>query len=459
MNRRPVATPLDPAYPHPIRAWCAVGLLFIAAIIAYTDRQILSLLVDPVRHDLNISDTQIGMLMGTAFAIIYSIAGVPFGYLADRTVRRNLIAGGMLLWSVATIACGLSHDFAALFASRVAVGLGEAVLTPAAVSLISDCFAPERRATGLAVYFSGISIGVGAANLIGGGLLHAIDLGRLAATPLAGRAPWRLVFMLVGAPGLIWSMLIMTIREPVRRHVEPALAIGPKAAHGAARTASAQPGSALKLAPVFVAVAFASFVDNSLAAWSPSLLIREFHRQPSEVGLTLGALFTLGGAVGILAGGALGDRAARAGGWAGKVRLCLFAAAVDIPMLAGLTSSDAHLVLASITINFLTSGVITAVGLSAILDLTLSRRRGLATSISFFFNVAFGLGFGPTAVAMAGAGVFGAGAGLGPPLCLVAETGYLVISCAASLALLLRRRTRPPKAAAAADPASGQFRG
>jgi MFS family permease len=449
MTGRPADKVPDAPYPGPVRAWCAVGLLFMAAIIAYTDRQVLSLLVDSVRYDLDISDTQISLLMGTAFAIIYSIAGVPFGYLADRTVRRNLIAGGILLWSVATIACGLSRDFTALFASRVAVGLGEAVLTPAAVSLISDCFAPDRRATGLAVYFAGISIGIGGANLIGGGLLHAIDLGMLASTPLAGQAPWRMVFMLVGAPGLIWSMLIMTIREPARRRGEAGPPLEPAPAREAARPGAAQTGTALQLAPVFVAVAFASFVDNGLAAWSPSLLIREFHRQPSDVGLTLGALFTLGGAVGVLAGGALGDRATKMGGWAGKVRLCLFAAGLDIPVLAGLTSADARIVLAAITIDFLTSGIITAAGLSAILDLTSSRRRGLATSISFFFNVAFGLGFGPTAVALASAGVFGATAGLGPPLCLVAEAGYLIIVGAIVVALVLRRRTDPSAAAAA----------
>jgi MFS family permease len=434
----------DAPYPSPRRAWYAVALLFCAAIIAYTDRQVLSLLVDSVRHDLKISDTQVSLLMGTAFAIIYSIAGVPFGYLADRARRKVLIAAGIGLWSVATISCGLARDFGALFAARVVVGLGEAVLTPAAVSLISDCFTPSRRATGLAVYFSGISIGIGGANLIGGALLRLIDLGVMAGTPLASLAPWRLVFMLVGAPGLVWSLLVLTIREPARRRAE-----APSPSDRALAEAPA-PRRVWQLAPIFVAVAFASFVDNALAAWSPSLLIREFHRAPAEVGLTLGALFTLAGAVGILSGGTLGDRAARTGGWAAKVRLCLFAAAIDIPVLGLLTLGDANLALAAITINFLTSGIITAIGLSAILDLTPSRRRGVATSISFFFNVAFGLGFGPTAVALAGDHIFGAARGLGPPLCLVAETGYLIILGSVWLALRRRRLTHPGALAAAA---------
>jgi MFS family permease len=199
-------------------------------------------------------------------------------------------------------------------------------------------------------------------------------------------------------------------------------------------------GLILQLAPIFVAVAFASFVDNAVAAWSPSLLIREFHRAPAEVGLTLGALFTVGGALGILAGGALGDRAARAGGWGAKIRLVLIAALINIPALGLLVLHNADAVFAGVLIDFLMSGVVTAVGLSAILDLTPNRRRGVATSVSFFFNVAFGLGFGPTAVALAGSRIFGAARGLAPPLCLVTEVAYGVIAVAILLALRARRR-------------------
>jgi MFS family permease len=151
----------------------------------------LSLLVDPIRGDLGISDTQISLLLGTAFAVIYGIAGIPLGYLADRTSRRNLIFAGVSVWSMGTIACGFSHNFAEMFASRIVVGLGEAALSPAAISLISDYFPPSRRGTAVGFFLSGIAMGNGAAILIGGGVLHAIELGALAATPLATLAPWR----------------------------------------------------------------------------------------------------------------------------------------------------------------------------------------------------------------------------------------------------------------------------
>src|SRR3979409_1563097 len=135
------------AYPMLPYAWTVVAILIATAVLSYTDRQVLSLLVDPIRGDLSISDTQISLLLGTAFAVVYGIAGVPLGYLADRTSRRNLIFGGLLVWSVGTIACGLSQSVGQLFASRLVVGLGEAVLSPAAISLISDYFPPSRRGT------------------------------------------------------------------------------------------------------------------------------------------------------------------------------------------------------------------------------------------------------------------------------------------------------------------------
>src|ERR1700733_14392532 len=208
------------AYPARSYAWTVVAILIVTAVLSYTDRQVLSLLVDPIRGGLGISDTQISLLLGTAFAVIYGTAGIPLGYLADRTSRRNLILAGISVWSIGTIACGLSHSFAEIFAGRIVVGLGEAALSPAAISLISDYFPPSRRGTAVGFFLSGIAMGSGAAILIGGGVLHAIELGALAATPLAAYAPWRMVLLVIGGPGLLWSFAILLIREPARRTTE-----------------------------------------------------------------------------------------------------------------------------------------------------------------------------------------------------------------------------------------------
>src|SRR5258707_4169348 len=148
------------AYPSRPYAWTVVAILIATAVLSYTDRQVLSLLVDPIRADLGISDTQISLLLGTAFAVVYGVAGIPMGYLADRTSRRNLIFVGVLVWSVGTLACGFSQSFGQLFAGRLVVGLGEAVLSPAAISLISDYFPPSRRGDPGGWFFSGPSLGI-----------------------------------------------------------------------------------------------------------------------------------------------------------------------------------------------------------------------------------------------------------------------------------------------------------
>jgi MFS family permease len=131
--------------------WYAVTILCVALLLSYTDRFVINLIVDPIRVDLGLSDVQVSLLQGVGFAIIFAVAALPSGRLADRVNRRNLIAGGVLLWSVATIACGLATDFWSFFAARVAVGLGEAALVPAASSLIIDLFSPRRRGTALGI--------------------------------------------------------------------------------------------------------------------------------------------------------------------------------------------------------------------------------------------------------------------------------------------------------------------
>lgn len=421
-------------YPHRPYAWTVVAILIVTAVLSYTDRQVLSLLVDPIRGELSISDTEISLLLGTAFAVIYGIAGIPLGWLADRSSRRNLICVGVCVWSVGTLACGLSHNFGELFASRITVGLGEAALSPAAISLISDYFPPSRRGTAVGLFLSGIAMGNGAAILIGGGVLHAIELGALAATPLARQAPWRLVLLLIGGPGLLWALVILLIREPIRRAAEIAAAAGAAANRGVWQ---ATPWA--RVAPIYLVLAAASFVDNAVGAWAPTLLIRNFGRDPAEVGVQLGLLLTLGFGGGVFIGGVLADRAGAGGGWQAKLRVCVYSGLSILPISLLMNSLHYRIVLIGVPAYFALSGIVTAVGFSAILDAVPNRSRGLAMSMSFFLNVALGAGLGPTAVALAGDHVFGARQGLGPPLVLTVAAGYLFALVALWAALALCR--------------------
>jgi MFS family permease len=421
------------AYPSRPYAWTVVAILIATAVLSYTDRQVLSLLVDPIRSDMGISDTQISLLLGTAFAVIYGVAGIPLGFLADRISRRNLIFTGVSVWSLGTIACGFSHNFREIFASRIVVGLGEAALSPAAISLISDYFPPSRRGTAVGFFLSGIAMGNGAAILIGGGVLHAIGSGALAATPLASYAPWRMVLLIIGGPGLLWALAILLIREPVR-HTEGGSTSVDVADAGTRR---ATPWA--RAVPIYVVLAAASFVDNAVGAWAPTMLIRDFGRDPAQVGVELGLLLTVGFGAGVLIGGALADRAGARGGWPRKLRVCLYSGLLILPVSLLMNSPIFSFVLAGVPLYFALSGIVTAVGFSAILDVVPNRSRGLAMSMSFFLNVALGAGLGPTAVAVAGAHVFAAKAGLGPPIVLTVAVGYLIALAALCAALSIFR--------------------
>jgi MFS family permease len=421
--------PADSGYPRRSYAWGVVVILIGTAILSYTDRQVLSLLVDPVRHDLGISDTEISLLLGTAFALVYGIAGIPFGLLADRTSRRNLILVGLLVWSLGTIAGGYSESFATLFAARIVVGLGESVLSPAAISLISDYFPPSQRGFAVGAFLSGIAIGSGASILIGGGVLHLVELGAFAGSPLASMAPWRLVLLLIGAPGLLWSLLILLIREPLRRTSAP---MDPTAAEP-------EPGSGAislsGLAPIYFVVAMASLVDNAVGAWAPSLIIRHFHRDAAQVGLELGMLLTLGFGGGVLVGGWLADRVGRGGRGSAKLAVCLVSSAIILPASWAMDAPEFEVVMAAVPLYFALSGIVTACGFSTILDAVPNRRRGVAMSVSFFLNVAIGASLGPTSVALVGEHLFGPVAGLGPAIATTAGAGYLLAALALTLSL------------------------
>jgi MFS family permease len=416
----------DSGYPRRSYAWGVLAILVATAIVSYTDRQVLSLLVDPVRHDLGISDTQISLLLGTAFAVIYGIAGIPFGMLADRTSRRNLIFFAVMVWSVGTVACGYAQSFGQLFAARIVVGLGESVLSPAAISLISDYFPPSRRGMAVGCFLSGIAIGIGASILIGGGVLHLVEVGAMAGTPLARLTPWRLVLLLIGAPGIVWAFVILLIREPLRRVAQTSVT---------AEAAVPMRRAALYVvAPIYLVVAMASLVDNAVGAWAPSLLIRSFGRDPAQVGLQLGVLLTIAFGGGVLLGGWLSDLVGGHGHWMRKLGVCMAASLLIILASVGLTSSHLGVVMAAIPAYFALSGVVTACGFSSILDAIPNSQRGFAMALSFFLNVAVGAGLGPTSVALASTHLFGAAAGLGPAIAFIAAFGYLLAAGAIILA-------------------------
>ncbi len=204
-------------YPNPLKAWAVVILLLFAYIMSYVDRSIFGILLDPIKADFQFSDTQMGLLGGIAFAIFYGTIGIPLGWLADRYSRRNIVAAGIAVWSLATAITGLARGYGSLFFARMMTGAGEATLSPCAMSMISDMFPKEKRGRAIAVYSSAISIGIGMGSLIIAKLIKysaSLDFTRLALYGID--KPWRLVFVVVGIPGILIALLMLLIKEPKR---------------------------------------------------------------------------------------------------------------------------------------------------------------------------------------------------------------------------------------------------
>jgi MFS family permease len=205
-------------YPPASVAWYVVALLTLANLFAFLDRQIVALLIEPIKNDLNLTDTQISLLLGFAFAIFYSVLGIFVGRLADQHNRRAILGAGMAIWCLATAACGLARNFVTLFVARVGIGVGQSVLSPCALSLISDHFPRESRGRAVSIYSTGIGLGVGLAYILGGQLVRFVSEAEAFALPLIGElAPWQTVFLIAGLPGLVVAGLIMTVTEPTRK--------------------------------------------------------------------------------------------------------------------------------------------------------------------------------------------------------------------------------------------------
>ena len=214
MNQK---SPLDHSYPSSTSAWYAVVILTIAYVVSFLDRQLLSLVVPLVKRDLLLTDTQVSLLLGLAFALFYTTMGIPIGRLADKKSRRAIIAAGISFWCLMTAACGLAKNYTQLFLARVGVGVGEATLSPSSLSMIGDYFPKEKRGKALGLFNIGVSVGSGIAFIIGGQIIAYVASRDNLILPIIGEIyPWQALFIMVGLPGLIVAALMMTVKEPER---------------------------------------------------------------------------------------------------------------------------------------------------------------------------------------------------------------------------------------------------
>ncbi len=420
-NRTPEESP---AYPSSRRAWYTVAVLMTIYVFSFVDRQILSLLVGPMKRDLDLSDTEVSLLMGFSFALFYTFCGIPLGRVADSRSRRGLIGVGLVLWSATTAACGVARHFWQLLLLRMGVGVGEAALSPAAYSLITDSFPPHKLATAISAYSMGIYIGSGMAFLLGGVVVGAVSGDELVALPLVGEVrPWQLVFFIVGLPGLLLSALLLTVREPVRRHL-----VG--------RTQAGAP----PLAEVWaylranrktflchnVGFALLSFSSYGSGAWIPTFLQRTHGMNVRDSGVWYGAIVMVAGTLGVFCGGWLADRLAGAGREDAKLRAGLIAALIWLPagLLFPLVSSREAALLLLAPAAF-TSSMPFGCAAAAVQEMTPGSMRGQASALYLFVINLIGLGLGPTVVALFTDYVFAADEMLRYSLLIVATTAHV----------------------------------
>ncbi len=315
--------PTTAEFPGRRYAWYAVFVLMICYTFSFIDRLILAFLVGPLKADLHLSDTQIGLLQGLAFAFFYALLGVPMGLIADRWNRRNLIVIGLVLWSLTTTLGSIAGSFGTLALARMGVGVGEATLAPAAFSMIADYFPKERLSSALSIYSMGVQIGAGLALIVGGLVVQAVMHMTEVTVPVLGTmAPWRLTFLIVGIPGLLVAALLTTVREPVRRRAPVAATLALPVA-GMRRVGMELRARWRSATGVSIIMACQAMSNYAFGSWAPAYFERVHHWPKSQAGLVLGSL-TLGcGCLGLFVGGRLSDRWLRRGVHEGPLRVGL----------------------------------------------------------------------------------------------------------------------------------------
>ena len=300
--------------------WYVVGVLLLANISGFIDRQILALLVVPIKRDLGLTDTEMSYLIGLPFAIFYTVMALPIARLADSWSRRGVISIGIALWSIMTAVCGLVGSYGRLLLARIGVGVGEAALAAPATSLIADYFPRARLGTAMSVYSMGVFLGSGLAYFIGGWIVGLVSAQETWTFPLVGSIrPWQTVFLMVGVPGLLIAALTLTIREPERSGASPGAApLSRLFAHVRAHRRT--------FACVSFGYALSATVNYGIAFWLATFLQRTHGWPASRAGMVQGVLTVTLGTVGVLVGGRIADGLVRRGHPDGALRVGLIGA-------------------------------------------------------------------------------------------------------------------------------------
>jgi MFS family permease len=367
----------------------ALGVLFLGYVVNFVDRSILAILLEPIKHDLSLSDSELGLLGGLAFALFYATLGIPIAALADRWSRVKVLAISMIIWSAMTALCGMASNFITLLIARIGVGVGEAGASPPSHSLISDYFPIESRATALSIYALGIPFGSMVGNFVGG--WGAEELG------------WRTTFFLVGIPGILVAFLILaTLKEPPRglsekRGIKP---------DGTAPPAMKDVFQFLWTKKSFRHIGFAAglhaFVGYGAGTWNAPFLIRSHEMSITEVGSWLAIISGIG-AIGTFAGGFLGDKISdRTGDRRWYLWVCGISTLIMVPFqLTAYLYDELWAVIPSLFVVSILGGMYLGPSFAMTQGLVTLRMRAVASAILLFMLNIIGMGLGPYFVGIA----------------------------------------------------------
>lgn len=424
---RPVAAD-EPAFDfRPVRAGLVIALLMALYVLSYVDRSIVSLLIEPIKADLGLSDLQVSLIVGAAFSVFYATMGLPLGWVADRWNRRNLIAIGVTIWSLMTALGGLAHNYAILFISRMGVGLGEAALAPAGYSMIADLYPKRLLGRAMALFALSTSLGSGLALILGGAVVAYVAEAKTLAFPVVGElAAWRAALILVGLPGVLLAALVMLIQEPVRRGPRVEVQGG-----GSALAFFTQRWRALL--PLYVGLGLISVVFYGMMMWSPTLFVRKFDIPAAEIALPLGGVIGVAGMIGMLAGGYWADRLWQRGVLDAYPRVIFNSALMGVPcFIAFPLMPTPTLTLIVIFAGAFCMGLQSGLPAGTVQMITPNDLRARITAGCFFAVGLMGLGLGPSTIAMLSDLVFGAA-----NLHLAMAVSNLVVLPLAALVLFL----------------------
>ena len=399
----PDANEVD-SYPSQTQAWYGVVILTLAYVLSFLDRQLLSLVVTEIKTDLELTDSQMSLVLGFAFALFYTTMGIPIGRLADKKSRKTIIGIGISFWCLMTAATGIIKTYLQLFITRVGVGVGEATLSPSALSMISDYFPKEKRGTAMGFFNMGVSVGSGIALILGGQIVSYFADFPPIVLPIVGQIyEWQALFIFIGIPGLLVALLMATVKEPSRKGKIKVLNKSGDLTEEISIRETIRFIYARKEAYgwLFLSMACSVLIGYAFLSWLPTMYIRAYDVSITTITLWLGFAFLIGGPFGATMSGWLGDKLYKKYNNSSHVLLFAYSmiimtvAATLVPLMPSYQTA---------TLMFIPQVIVaagqTALAPVAMINITPNQIRGQVTAVYFFVISLTGYTLGPTSVAL-----------------------------------------------------------